>query len=84
MLEAVLRPQREVTVRSEAGVVQEVAYRGHVPHLIEERVYGPIASSSPAARHARRLQSGSIGTYVSYLAALVLVLLFAARVGVIG
>ena len=29
-------------MRSEAGVVQEVAYRGHVPHLIEERVYGPI------------------------------------------
>ena len=56
-----------------------------MPHLIEERVYGPIASSSLfAARHARRLQSGSIGTYVSYLAALVLVLLFAARVGVIG
>jgi hydrogenase-4 component B len=85
VLEAVLRPEREITVRSDGGVVQEVTYRGHVPHLIEERVYGPVASASLlAARHARRLQSGSIGTYVSYLAALVLALLLAARVGVIG
>jgi hydrogenase-4 component B len=85
VLEAVLRPEREVSVRSEGGVVQEVAYRGHVPHLIEERVYGPVTSASLyAARHARRLQSGSIGAYVSYLAALVLALLLAARLGVIG
>jgi hydrogenase-4 component B len=85
VLEAVLRPEREVTVRSTGGVVQEVAYRGHVPHLIEERVYRPVeAASLSAARHARRLQSGSIGMYVTYLAALVLALLLAARLGVIG
>ena len=36
------------------------------------------------ARQARRLQSGSIGTYAAYLVALVLVLLVAARVGVLG
>ncbi|MHB1242732.1 MAG: proton-conducting transporter transmembrane domain-containing protein [Gaiellaceae bacterium] len=85
VLETVLRPEREVTVRTEGGVVQEVAYTGHVPHLIEERVYGPVESASLfAARHARRLQSGSIGMYVSYLAGLVLALLVAARLGVIG
>ena len=85
MLEVVLRPEREIAVRSEGGVVQEVSYSGHVPHLIDERVYRPVTSASLfAARHARRLQSGSLGTYVAYLVALVLVLLLAARVGVIG
>jgi hydrogenase-4 component B len=85
VLEAVLRPQREITVRSEGGVVQEVTYSGHVPHLIDERVYRPVAELSlAAAAHARRLQSGSLGTYVVYLIGLVVVLLAAARIGVIG
>ena len=42
------------------------------------------ARRSRGAGHARRLQSGRLGTYVAYLIALVLVLLAAARVGVIG
>ena len=85
VLEAVLRPQREITVRTEGGVVQEVSYRGHVPQLIDERVYRPLVRVSlGAATHARRLQSGSLGTYVVYLIGLVLVLLAAARFGVIG
>ena len=85
VLEAVLRPHREIAVRSEGGVLQEVSYSGHVPHLIEDRVYAPLERVSlGAAAHARRLQSGSLGTYVSYLAGLVLVLLAAARLGWIG
>lgn len=85
VLEAVLRPQREVTVRSEGGVLQEVGYSGHVPQLIDERVYGPLTRVSlAAAAQARRLQSGSLGTYVAYLIGLVVVLLAAARLGVIG
>ena len=86
VLEAVLRPQREIAVRSDGGVVQEVSYSGHVPHLIEERLYRPVDACSRSRRraHARRLQSGRLGTYVAYLAALVLVLLAAARLGVIG
>jgi hydrogenase-4 component B len=85
VLESVLRPQREVAVRSARGVVQEVSYSGHVPHLIEERLYAPATRVSlGAAAHARRLQSGSLGTYVTYLAALVLVLLAAARLGWLG
>jgi hypothetical protein len=48
-------------------------------------VYRPAARGSLwLALHARRLQSGRLGAYVAYLIALVLVLLFAARVGVIG
>jgi hydrogenase-4 component B len=85
VLEAVLRPQREITVRTEGGVVQEVSYRGHVPQLIDERVYRPVVRVSlAAATHARRLQSGSLGMYVVYLIGLVVVLLAAARFGVIG
>ncbi len=85
VLEAVLRPQRKITARSTGGVLQEVSYHGHVPHLIEERLYVPVARLSlAAASWARRLQSGSLGMYVAYLIALVVVLLAAARLGVIG
>ena len=85
VLEVILRPEREITVTTARGVVQEVAYTGRVPHLIDERVYEPVARVSlTAARHARRLQSGSLGTYIAYLIGLVLVLLAAARFGVIG
>jgi len=85
VLEAVLRPEREIAVQTAGGVVQEISYRGRVPHLIDERLYRPaVAMSLAAAAGARRLQSGSLAAYVGYLIALVLVLLAAARVGVIG
>jgi hydrogenase-4 component B len=85
VLEPILRPHREVVVHEEGGIVQEVAYSGHVPHLIDERVYRPaVRLSLASATQARRLQSGSLGTYVVYLIVLVLVLLGAARLGVIG
>jgi hydrogenase-4 component B len=85
VLEVVLRPEREVRSRTDGGVLQEVAYSGHVPHLIEERVYRPIERASVrGAAQARRLQTGSVGTYVVYLIALVVVLLAAARLGLIG
>jgi formate hydrogenlyase subunit 3/multisubunit Na+/H+ antiporter MnhD subunit len=85
VLETVLRPQREIVVHADGGVVRSVSYRGHVPHLIDEHVYAPVARVSlAAAARARQLQSGSLGTYVAYLVALVLVLLAAARVGLVG
>jgi hydrogenase-4 component B len=85
VLEAVLRPEREISVRSDGGVVQEVAYSGRVPQLIDERLYVPaVRLALVAARHARRLQTGRLGTYVGYLIALVLVLLAAAKAGLIG
>ena len=64
------------------GVVQEVAYHGRVPSLIEERLYVPAHRLSLAgAARARRLQSGSLRAYVLFLVALVLALLLAARAG---
>ncbi len=84
VLEVVLRPRREVVVRAEAGVVQEITYRGEVPHLIEERVYRPVARRAmTVAGYSRRLQTGSLGTYVGYLVGLILVLLAAVRIGIL-
>jgi hydrogenase-4 component B len=85
MLEVVLRPQREIVVREAGGVVQEVSYSGQVPPLIDDHLYLPVTRAALAAAvHARRLQSGRLGTYVAYLIALVVVLLAAVRIGVIG
>jgi hydrogenase-4 component B len=85
VLEAVLRPGRAIAVVSVGGVVQAISYHGYVPHLIEDRLYRPAARVSLGlAVHARRLQSGRLGVYIAYLIALVLVLLLAARVGMIG
>jgi hydrogenase-4 component B len=85
VLEIALRPEREIAVVNEGGVVQSVSYSGRVPHLIDERLYRPLARLAlTGARRVRRLQSGSIGTYAAYLIGLVLVLLLAARVGAIG
>jgi hydrogenase-4 component B len=85
VLEDVLRPEREIVVRAEGGVVQEVSYEGRVPHLFEERLYRPVtALAMEGARHARRMQSGRLGTYVAYLLALVLVVLAAAKLGILG
>jgi hydrogenase-4 component B len=85
VLEVILRPRREIEVRMAGGVVQEVSYSGSVPQLIDERVYRPAERLGlAAAGQARRLQSGRLSTYVAYLVALVVVLLAAARLGVVG
>jgi hydrogenase-4 component B len=85
VLESILRPEREITTRSEGGVLQEVAYAGRVPHLIDERLYRPAARLSLlTAAHARKLQSGSLSTYIGYLIGLVVALLLAVRTGLIG
>ena len=86
VLEVVLRPQREIAVRTTGGVVQEVSYSGHVPAADRGAAVpaGRRALALAAAAQARRLQSGRLGTYVAYLIGLVVVLLAAARLGVIG
>ena len=85
VLDAVLRPTRDVSLSVRGGVLQEVRYEGHVPHLFETHLNRPITRLGLwAAAHARRLQSGSLTAYVAYLVALVLVLLAAVRIGAIG
>ena len=78
-------PSASIVVRTEGGIVQEVVYEGRVPHLFEERLYRPLTSLAMQGAHqARRMQSGRLGTYVGYLVGLVLVVLAAAKLGVIG
>jgi hydrogenase-4 component B len=85
VLEGLLRPEREIAVRSLGGVVQDVSYTGRVPHLVEERLYRPVTRIAlEGASRARRLQSGRLSTYVAYLAGTVLVVLAIARLGILG
>jgi hydrogenase-4 component B len=85
VLEGLLRPEREISVRVEGGIVQSVSYRGRVPLLIEERVYAPLAGAAVrGAAGVRRLQSGRLGVYVIYLTGLLVALLACARLGLLG
>ena len=85
VLEAVLRPTRDVSQSVRGGVLQEVRYEGHVPHLFDTHVNRPITSVGLwAAARARRVQSGSLTAYVAYLVALVIVLLAAVRIGLLA
>jgi hydrogenase-4 component B len=85
VLESLLRPEREIAVQVEGGIVQSVSYRGRVPLLIEERVYAPVAAAAlRGAGWARMLQSGRLGVYVIYLAGLLVVLLACVRLGLLG
>jgi hydrogenase-4 component B len=85
VLEGVLRPTRELTVRSDSGVVQEVLYEAEVPHLFDTLIYEPAtASALRGAAVIRRLQSGSLRTYLIYLLGLLVVLLALVRLGVLA
>jgi hydrogenase-4 component B len=85
VLEALLRPWREVEIVTRSGVVQSVAHRAEVPHLFDTLLYGPVSRGAlRGARVARRLQSGSLRAYLIYLLALMGLLLALARTGVLG
>ena len=78
-------PTRDISQSVRGGVLQEVRYEGHVPHLFETHLNRPVTRVGLwAAARARRVQSGSLTAYVAYLVALVIVLLAAVRIGVIG
>jgi hypothetical protein len=80
--EGLLRPRREQTVHAQAGVVQEIVYEAEVPHLFDTLLYEPItAGAMRGASLMRRLQSGSLRTYLIYLLALVALLLALVRTG---
>lgn len=85
VLEAILRPEREIVTTMRHGIVQSVSYQGRMPLLIDEQVYVPAQRLALAgAAFARRLQSGRLSVYVSYLIGLVLALLLGARIGLLG
>ncbi len=85
VLDAVLRPQRTVRIRTTGGVIQEIEYHAEVPHHFDTALYRPLVRASLAgAAVARRLQSGSLRGYVVSLLALVLTLLVLARSGALS
>jgi hydrogenase-4 component B len=80
MLETILRPQRTLVREEDGGVLQKVTYQGFVPHLFDTSLYRPILRwALKAAAFVRRLQSGSLATYMFYLLLLVLAALVWAR-----
>jgi hydrogenase-4 component B len=85
VLEALLRPRREVQVIVSSGVVEALAHQAEVPHLFDTLLYGPLSRGAlRGARIARRVQSGSLRAYLIYLLALLGLLLALARIGVLG
>ena len=85
VLEAVLRPRREVEVVHGGGMVRSVSYSSEIPSLADALVYDPaIRAGLRGAAVARRLQTGNVRTYALYLLGLVLGLLLMARAGVLG
>jgi len=85
VLEAVLRPRREIEVVQSGGMVQSVTYEGHVPSLLDTSVYEPtVRAGLRTAAVARRLQSGNVRTYAGYLLGLVIGLLVLVYAGVLG
>jgi hydrogenase-4 component B len=85
VLEAVLRPQRELELTRAGATVTSLRYSGHVPSLADRLLYEPaIRAGLRGAALARRLQTGNVRTYASYLLALVLGLLALARLGALG
>jgi hydrogenase-4 component B len=85
VLEGVLRPERSITVSASAGLVREVEYEAKVPHLFDTLVYRRVVRASLAgAAVARRLQSGSLRAYATYLLALVFALLLLVRTGALA
>ena len=85
-LEAVLRPSRELTVRVEHGVLQEVAYEAEVPHLFDTLIYEPVTARGAARRGGRapRCSRAACAPTSLYLLGLLALLLVLVRLGVLA
>lgn len=81
-VDGVLRSEREVEVERAGGIVQRVRSSGQVPDLVDRLIYHPAERVAlRAASRARRLQSGSLRAYLTWLGALLLVSLALLRAG---
>jgi len=85
VLEALLRPRRELEVMRAGGIVQRIRYAREIGSPAERWLYRPaIRASLRGAALARRLQTGNVRTYAAYLLALVVGLLALVRTGALG
>ena len=85
VLQSVFRPRREFTVVEQPGLVREIRYSSHVPHLFDTVIFGPVQRAAMGgAKLARRTQTGSVRTYIAYLLGLVIGMLAIVRLGLLG
>jgi hydrogenase-4 component B len=84
VLEALLRPKRQIEIVHSGGMVQRITYSGEVPSPVDTLLYEPaIRVGLRWAATARRLQTGNVRTYAVYLLGLVIGLLVLVRIGVL-
>jgi formate hydrogenlyase subunit 3/multisubunit Na+/H+ antiporter MnhD subunit len=85
VLEALLRPRRQLEVIREGGIVQRIHYTRAIGSPTDRLLYRPVIRTAlTGATVARRLQTGNVRTYAAYLLALVLALLALVRIGAFG
>jgi hydrogenase-4 component B len=85
VLEALMRPHRELEVVRTGTITQRIAYASHTPSLVDRVLYEPtVRAALRGATMARRLQTGNVRTYAGYLAGLVMLALVLLGVGAFG
>ena len=85
VLEALMRPHRELEVVQTGTITQQIAYSSHTPSLVDRALYEPtVRAALRGAATARRLQTGNVRTYAGYLAGLVVLALLLLATGVLG
>jgi hydrogenase-4 component B len=82
VLAVVLRPQRTVSIELDGVLVRSVVHESEVPHLFDDMLYRPVLGRVLAvSRVLRRMQSGSLRAYLSYLLVTLAVVLAVVRAG---
>lgn len=82
VLDGVLRPRRSVEVVGDATGVASIHHASEVPHLFDEVLYRPaLRGALGASRRLRRIQSGSLRAYVTYLLLTLVGVLVVVRIG---
>ena len=84
VLEALMRPQRELDVVQAGTITQRITYASHTPSLVDRLLYEPaVRAALRGAALARRLQTGNVRTYAGYLGALAVLALVLLDTGVL-
>lgn len=85
VLEALMRPHRELEVVQAGTITRRIAYSSHTPSLVDRLLYEPaVGAALRGATVARRLQTGNVRTYAGYLGGLVVLALVLLGTGVFG
>ena len=84
VLDPVLRPKHTLERTNQGPIVISIKYLSYIPHHFDTSLYRPLLNAVlRGARSVRRLQSGSLRSYLAYLIAVLFSLLLAARLGLL-